>query len=389
MDNNTKPLLLPLTHYDRLLKTSPQMWEFIQKDIDYLRENKINSAIESVEVSDFNDKNVYDYLSFLINEIIEKFFDSTGLYISIEEAMQTPQVSNLIQTTEYNYYSILYFELFGRKTFFFHNELSNHLIATELNISSEFLKLPFDSCLFVYTAPIAVEKAFAFMNHQIEPADLLSPISVHLTTLPDKTAGGDKKLIMVVSHWRGNNCNFIIKREVAIRPNWDIEKSLKTDWEELGEKNNLEGLSDEDFYMNDGLALFRLILNSILYLSSNDPDIINRISGREIAIDRANTIKSKLKSKKARQLAQKESILDFMSLGENIRPIYISKNDSQNFSTNSSYSFKEYAYRFLVRGHWRNQPCGQNKMEKKLIWIKPYYKGSDMAELVNRPYIVQ
>jgi len=48
----------------------------------------------------------------------------------------------------------------------------------------------------------------------------------------------------------------------------------------------------------------------------------------------------------------------------------------------------EYAKRFIVRGHWRNQPCGPDLAERKLTWIKPYYKGPEIADLVNRPYVV-
>ena len=396
--NNKIPLILPLTHYDRLLKTHPQMWEFIQKDINYLLENSVILPIASVD--DFSDKNLFTYVEFFVHTTIQTIATSSDL--PLEEisslAKQMPQMALLVQGVTLDYHSILNFELFGRKTFFFHNNLSDHLLETELSVDSELLKLPFDSCLFVYSAPKVVETAFSFMKVQAVSADLLYPISVYVTALPDKNSGGDKKLIMTVSHWRGDKYNFGIKREVAIRSGWKIEKSLKTDWEKLGDTDG-EGLyvtasgeyrttTDEEFY-TDGLALFRLVLNSILYLSSNDPDIIRRVSGREMAINRANSIKSRLKSKKARQLAKKESILNFTSLGENTHPIYVTKHNSQDSSTNQHYNFKEYGVRFIVRGHWRNQPVGHNKMEKKLIWIKPYYKGSDMAELINRPYVVK
>lgn len=374
------------------------MWEFIEKDINYLLENNVSLPIASVD--DFSDENLFACVEFFVNASIQEIAESSGL--SFEEVARTakrmPQMTLLVKGITLNYQSILNFELFGRKTFFFHSNLSDHLLETELSVDSELLNLPFDCCLFVYSAPKVVETAFSFLKVQAEPADLLYPISVYITALPDKASGGDKKLIMTVSHWRGDKCSFGIKREVAIRSGWKIEKSLKTDWEKLGDTDG-EGLritangeyrttTDEEFY-TDGLALFRLVLNSILYLSSNDPDIIRRVSGREISINRANSIKSKLKSKKARQLAKKESTLDFMSLGENIRPIYVNKSGLQKSSINQLNNFKEYAVRFIVRGHWRNQPFGQNQTERKLVWIKPYYKGPEMAELVNQPYVVK
>ena len=250
----------------------------------------------------------------------------------------------------------------------------------------------------MYSAPSVVETAFSFLNIQATPADLLYPVSVYITKLPDTTTGGDSKLLMGIYHWCGEQCSFYIKREIAIRPGWKVEKSLNTDWEALGDTDG-DGIrisangeyrttTDEEFYTN-GLALFRLVLNSVLYLSSNDPDIITRVSGREMAITHANSIKSKLKSKKIKQLAKKESALNFQSVGENVHPIYVTKHGLQDSSTNHPANFSDYAVRFIVRGHWRNQPFGVNLTERKLIFIKPYYKGPEMAELVNYPYVVK
>lgn len=44
--------------------------------------------------------------------------------------------------------------------------------------------------------------------------------------------------------------------------------------------------------------------------------------------------------------------------------------------------------RFMVRGHWRQQPHGENGRERKLIWIRPHYKGPELGSLINRPYRV-
>ncbi|MGY6277535.1 hypothetical protein [Methylomonas sp. MgM2] len=289
-------------------------------------------------------------------------------------------------------------QLFNRKTFFFSQNLSDCLLVTELSVDSDMLRLPYESCAFIYSSPSVVDAAFTFLKMVPEAHDFNYPISVHITSLPDNSSGGDKKLIITVYHWRGERLNFCIKREVAVRAGWKIEQSLKTDWNELGDTDGMgllltmdghnRSTDDEEFY-TDGLALFRLILNSVLYLSSNEPDVIYRLSARESNISKANSIKSKLKSKKSRQLAKKESILDFVSVGENIGSIYIDKNRSRQGRISDFQDRKYRSIRYIVRGHWRNQAYGQNQSERKLIWIKPYYKGPEIADLVNRPYIVK
>lgn len=45
--------------------------------------------------------------------------------------------------------------------------------------------------------------------------------------------------------------------------------------------------------------------------------------------------------------------------------------------------------RFRVRGHFRNQPCGPGRSLVKRRWIKPYWKGPDLAELINSGYVVK
>lgn len=55
-------------------------------------------------------------------------------------------------------------------------------------------------------------------------------------------------------------------------------------------------------------------------------------------------------------------------------------------------SDREWHHRWVVRGHWRQQPCGPGKKGVKAIWISPYIKGPDdapflMNEKVN--YLVR
>lgn len=45
--------------------------------------------------------------------------------------------------------------------------------------------------------------------------------------------------------------------------------------------------------------------------------------------------------------------------------------------------------RWLVRGHKRYQACGPQWSERKLIWIMPYWKGPEGAEILSRPHEVK
>jgi hypothetical protein len=43
---------------------------------------------------------------------------------------------------------------------------------------------------------------------------------------------------------------------------------------------------------------------------------------------------------------------------------------------------------WLVRGHWRNQPCGPGLTDRKGIWIMPHWKGPADAPINLRPHLV-
>jgi hypothetical protein len=44
---------------------------------------------------------------------------------------------------------------------------------------------------------------------------------------------------------------------------------------------------------------------------------------------------------------------------------------------------RHYSHRFIVGGHWRNQACGPHRSLRRLVWIHPYIKGPDDAELAT------
>jgi hypothetical protein len=59
-----------------------------------------------------------------------------------------------------------------------------------------------------------------------------------------------------------------------------------------------------------------------------------------------------------------------------------------NITGNESEEHGKLNKRFTVRGHWRNQACGENMLEHRFIWIKPYWKGPNTAEILSKAYKV-
>lgn len=45
------------------------------------------------------------------------------------------------------------------------------------------------------------------------------------------------------------------------------------------------------------------------------------------------------------------------------------------------------AKRFIVRGHWKRQPVGPERAERKMIFVEPYWKGPADAPAIARAYV--
>lgn len=385
---------LPLTHYDQIKKIRPELWNFLNKEILRLKEIKWSEPIHSVD----------DINSPFYEECIENLFIASVNHnakivelptpIFYESFIESGAAQKLLLTLNHDYHNILNFELFGKKTFYFSEGLIENLLSTELNVPSELIRPPFDSCLFVMQGKAAIDAmSIGFPKWKPTAEDYKFPISITLTYFNNPNRYQHPKVLISVTHWHGSVLNMMIKREVLIRPDWDIEKSLRTDWEAIEENSkdnetNSNIYSSSSLFYNDALSFFRLILNSILYITSNNPDITQVLSKRNTAIKSSEKIRSQVKSKKAKQQAKKLSELDYHLVGKDVGQIIINK-DIKSSDTTQKNNNIEYAVRFLVRGHWRNQACGSELTDRRLVWIKPYYKGPEMADLINRPYIAK
>lgn len=51
--------------------------------------------------------------------------------------------------------------------------------------------------------------------------------------------------------------------------------------------------------------------------------------------------------------------------------------------TGNAASQREWAHQWVVRGHWRMQPCGSGRKERRPTWIAPHLKGPDGAPLLG------
>ena len=88
-------------------------------------------------------------------------------------------------------------------------------------------------------------------------------------------------------------------------------------------------------------------------------------------------------------MAVLHSELDYQEVGKSVGAIVIQQGESETISPSIGIGGTKPLVRFMVRGHWRHQAHGAGNQDRKLIRIKPHYKGPDLATLINKPYLVR
>ncbi|WP_372094431.1 hypothetical protein [Tistrella mobilis] len=403
-------MTLPPTYYDFMCKLRPTLIEKGEQDAaDLLSGSNPPQTIQSV---DDYDSRLPQYIERLNADILGYGDDHPG--VSIEEmslflSSAPPQakafLTGLYDTVNYEYHSVVNFALAGKKTFHFSDNLAEHLANTEINVKAELIQLPFPTCLFTFTSRVVINAMHNIRGDAGRDAmnftglDYSAPVSVFLTMLPAGVNLPGRKLMMCAWHARLPNTSYLaLKRELYLGDNWTLEQALRTDWETLTPTNlgvgkrvdpneeSIAYLDDETFY-TDGLSFYRIVLNAVLYLSSDKAELTAKKSLHKEIENRAKGIASPPKRRKLLQTIGRYTSLDYEEVGASVGPIVIQKGDAEGDA--GGRGGRKPLVRFMVRGHWRRQPHRPENQDRKLIWIRPYYKGPDLAATINKPYLVK
>ncbi|NRB41636.1 MAG: hypothetical protein HRU20_24725 [Pseudomonadales bacterium] len=386
----------PPTHYDVILRNQPFILPFIERELVNISSRELEGPFGSTdEFSDIYGEYLDNYNKKFREHCIANY-PSISCKEDFDEMFQSfPEYPTMMYSAEVDYVNSVNFNLYGKKVFNLTENLIDRLSVTELNAPAEFLRLPFKSCMFVLTGKTAIDALMAISG--TEETSYSDAITVFIHERPFKEY---TKLLITTSQvgYSRNRC--LVKREILIHPDWSIDNAMRTDWNSLYEEHpdwldkSAESLGsflevddeDETLFYHEGRAFYRIILNAILYLSSNTPDIVESLSPCKEYKAGISKIKSRSKVEKRKRSIDKISELDGSIVGGSIPAIRVVKGHGElGFSTDSVH---QELLRFMVRGHWRNQPYGENNLLRKLIFIEPYFKGPDAGDVINKPYIV-
>jgi len=376
---------LPPNYYDYLKKQCSSIFPYVEKELTNLKEKGLTGPFYNIdEYSAYGQDYLKSEIDIYSEQLFSMFIDRYGeqqARILLAEFHKSEEMTKTLHSFETNYTTAVNFELFAKKTFYITPHLYEHLAHTSIDTDCALARLPFPNCLFVYDSPQALDLLYQIGGHV--PSTYKGAVSVFASEVLEKN---ERKLLLSVFHADMGQVYISVKRQLLLRENWTLERALRTDWLKLSPEEDNETpftISDETFY-TAGLHFIRSIVNTILYLGSNDPDLLEQLSTfRQLQI-RLEIVKSIVKRKNIKREMKKTSRLDYIIVGRSVPKLMPDNMDALSDNTK-----RELHVRFVVRGHWRNQPYGHGNSLRRPLWIKPYYKGPEISELIkNRPYIV-
>ena len=98
-------------------------------------------------------------------------YSPSEIEAAVNQFFDSPDFKRLLYCKHVDYLTLVNFELFGRKTFYLNPNLIDQLAITDLEVESEFLRLPFDSCLFVLTGTTALRALYSVGKRPDEEID--------------------------------------------------------------------------------------------------------------------------------------------------------------------------------------------------------------------------
>lgn len=259
--------------------------------------------------------------------------------------------------------------------------LAQRLSQTEIRgVSTDLLRLPFAAvCLRVPpSAGLAYDELFIVEEL---PTPATEEIQLALDQVREENELGENEIPIIDGHVpRG--WSMIGATMIKDGPNkGKIETSslggmtfipgedLQTTYERVDIKNAVDDFS----------KAFKFAVNMILYLSWPDEDEMfetRRSKDYEDAQERLKTLKG-YKRDRLREKLKRMSIDERIYVGAKV-PFLAGSEDEDGEKLRH-----QLLVRSLVAGHWKMQPHGPNRSERKLIRIEPYWRGPLDAPVKN------
>ena len=280
------------------------------------------------------------------------------------------------------HYAVNYL-LHHRKTFWVDPPLAWALARTRLDLPGELLRLPFSCCALVFNDATTLELAERL--YKLDPdrrgTAPLRVVTVYLMESSEIRGGGRGLQTVICLDDLQGGWPYVLGRDLRIEDDADLDAILASHFPDVD-----TGTLDPVFGSEPLKQLLHLAINAVLYATSAGIEI-QPIESRVKAL-RAGM--KKVKRTRRRQIQREIARFLNEATGEDVffLPGKIDIKQVERLQAaeriQDEESGRTLATRFMVRGHWRRPAA--NWKEQRPIWIEPYWKGPDLATVIERDY---
>ena len=255
------------------------------------------------------------------------------------------------------------FELHRRKTFWVDEALAYMLASTDLDVRADELRSPFTSFALAFT-----DRHVLSMGERLLARREASPLKGRylraLTVFVTDFGRGDERRLDVCFAFDALGADLPVMEESEVSLKGD--ESLQ-DW-----LNSVAPLAVDDAVAqtNPLRGLLQVALNAVLYATSAGVEAERRATPVKA------TAKPRLRGGPPIVFSSEEVFFlpGAIEISQ-VRRLQQLDRDSEG---------RQVLRRFMVRGHWRRARAGA--LEQKLSWVRPHWKGPDMATIIERTY---
>lgn len=162
------------------------------------------------------------------------------------------------------------------------------------------------------------------------------------------------------------------------------QRCLQDQMEDWKKNPEMEKYSSEE-EVNSTAKVFQLVLNCLLYITSADPDI-RRVDSRYVNLkSKFERLKSNGKKRKLERQIAEETKLNKYVIGASIVKTAAEQRLYSMIREGGTHKI-----RYPVGGHYRMQWYGQQEERfQKHKWIRPHFRGPEMAELIRNIGVIK
>jgi hypothetical protein len=274
-------------------------------------------------------------------------------------------------------WNFLNFELHHRKLFWVDESLAWMLAETKLDIERRELRLPFPSFAIAFTdrGTLGVAEACLRQGGSYLRDAPLQIVTVHVTAVPEPDEVVGLELAFFFDDGRADEWPYLVARSLRILPDDHLEQILASRFPDV----EVAAL-DDIFHGAELRQLVHLVLNAILFTTSCQEPW--RVLKTPVTTNpaKATGFGKKRRAQEA-QLRRERSAEEVFHLPGKIPIAQVRalrearRGEGQMFA------------RFMVRGHWRRANASWE--DQRVRWIEPYWKGPNMATVVEREYVLK